>query len=322
MTLVLGLALLGCAQAQPPAFVLERTIALADVHGRIDHLAIDPSHQRLAVAELENHSVDIVDIARGARVHHISALAEPQGVAFSRSGDLLLVSERAGGALRLFDARSFEAGASIALGDDADNVRINPRNGHAVVGYGDGALAVVDLETQSVLSRIALPAHPEGFQIDGATGRAFVNLPDRRTIGMVDLDGGTLLTTWRLPLLMLWNYPLALDPDGLRIAVAFRGPARLMMFSTEGAVIASAPTCGDSDDAYFDAARHRLYVACGAGAIDAFDVRGATPHALGRTSTAPGARTALFVPELDRLFVAARAQGGAPAAILVLRPAP
>jgi hypothetical protein len=37
---------------------------------------------------------------------------------------------------------------------------------------------------------------------------------------------------------------------------------------------------------------------------------------------APGARTALFVPALNRLFVATRAGDGRGAAILVLRPQP
>ena len=317
---LISFAFAACAQAQnaPSPLTLARSIALADVSGRIDHLAIDPDHRRLAVAELENHSVDIVDIASGQVLHRIGNLGEPQGVAFDQSGAHLLVAERSGGSLRLFNAQSFEPEATIQLGADADNVRIDPRNGHAVVGYGDGALAIVDVDARSVLRRVALPAHPESFQIDTRTGRAFVNLPDRRTIGVVDLDAGALVATWRLPLL-LWNYPLAFDPAGSRLAVAFRGPARLVLFSLDGAVLSSQATCADSDDLFFDQRRRRLYVACGSGAVDTFDVS-AAPRALERTPTSPGARTALFVPELDRLFVAARAERGAQASILVLRP--
>jgi hypothetical protein len=43
---------------------------------------------------------------------------------------------------------------------------------------------------------------------------------------------------------------------------------------------------------------------------------------LARVPTASGARTSLFVPELDRLFVAVRAASNEPAAIWVFRPAP
>jgi hypothetical protein len=38
--------------------------------------------------------------------------------------------------------------------------------------------------------------------------------------------------------------------------------------------------------------------------------------------TVSGARTSLFVSELDRLYVAVRAQSNEPAAVWVFRPAP
>jgi hypothetical protein len=43
---------------------------------------------------------------------------------------------------------------------------------------------------------------------------------------------------------------------------------------------------------------------------------------LARVPTVSGARTSLFVPELDRLFLAVRARSDDPAAIWVLRPSP
>ena len=82
-------------------------------------------------------------------------------------------------------------------------------------------------------------------------------------------------------------------------------------------------TCGDADDVFFDNARQRIYVSCGAGSVDVFQ-QGATGYRLlGRVKSSSGARTSLFVPELDRLFVAARAGYfglGSDAAILVFRP--
>ena len=48
-----------------------------------------------------------------------------------------------------------------------------------------------------------------------------------------------------------------------------------------------------------------------------------TYHPLARVATRSGARTSLFVPELDRLFVARRAGLlGSDAALLVFRPNP
>lgn len=324
VSLSTGLLLCGCAQALDgnAPLVLDRTIALPSVAGRIDHMAIDPSGRRLIVAELGNNAVDVVDLATGALVHRIAGLREPQGLAFDRSGHLIVIAERADGAARLFDANTFVEVASIPLGADADNVRIDPRNGHAIVGYGGGALAVLDLDAHAVLSRIPLPAHPEGFQLDPTTGQVFVNLPDAHTIGVVDFDHGVLRASWRTP--SLFNYPMALDPSETRLATVFRLPARLVLFNrADGAVIASVSTCGDSNDLFFDAPRRRIYVACGAGSVDVFDTSGSTPRQVANIRTAPGARTALFSPTLDRLFVAARAQSGrTDAEILVFRPGP
>ena len=98
----------------------------------------------------------------------------------------------------------------------------------------------------------------------------------------------------------------------------------------DGTVLAKLPLCGDADDVFFDARRHRLYAVCGEGVVDVFEdrppeatgggSRPTQPHRIGRVATAVGARTGLFVSELDRLFVAARAGPAGPAAVWVLRP--
>ena len=51
------------ADAQPSSpLQLTQTIVLADVRGRIDHLAVDPDDARLFVAALGNDSVEVVDM--------------------------------------------------------------------------------------------------------------------------------------------------------------------------------------------------------------------------------------------------------------------
>jgi hypothetical protein len=68
--------------------------------------------------------------------------------------------------------------------------------------------------------------------------------------------------------------------------------------------------------------RKRLYVVCGAGIVDVFQQSGAGYADLAAVTTRHKARTGLFVPELDRLIVAAPAEAkGTPASLIVLRPA-
>ena len=79
-------------------------------------------------------------------------------------------------------------------------------------------------------------------------------------------------------------------------------------------------TCGDADDVFHDARRDRLYVTCGDGVVEILQATGGGFERVARVPTVSGARTGLFVPELDRLYVAVRARGGEPAAVWVFRP--
>jgi DNA-binding beta-propeller fold protein YncE len=305
--------------------VLERTIPLTGVSGRIDHMAVDLRRERLFVAELGNGSVDVVDLAEGKPVRRIAGLKEPQGIGYAPQADLLAVASAGDGSVRLFRGEDLQPAGVIALGEDADNVRLDPRTGQLVVGYGSGGLAVLDPVSRSVVSRVALPAHPEGFQIDPNTQRAYVNVPDAGQVAVVDLAAGKQVASWRVPGGLRQNFPMALDAAGTVLATVFRSPARLVLLdTTTGAVTANLAICGDADDVFFDARRRRLYVSCGEGMVDVLQGDAAASyHSLARIPTRPGARTSLFVPELDRLFVAARASlSGTDAAILVFRPTP
>jgi hypothetical protein len=329
---VLVLAALSCllpgsvraADPVPHPLVLERTIPLPGVSGRIDHMAVDLGRGRLFVAELGNGSVEAIDLAAGKPIHRIIGLREPQGVGFVPDADLLAVASAGDGSARLFRGGDMQPAGKVELNDDADNVRFDPRTKHLVVGYGSGGLAVLDPATASVLRTAKLPAHPEGFQIDSEAGRAYINVSDARQVAVVDLATGSTAASWSLPAGGRGNFPMALDGTRTVLAIVTRSPARLIMLDTRtGVVTASLPTCGDADDVFFDAKRHRLYVSCGDGEVDVVQQDGTGYQPLARIPTRSGARTSLFVPELDRLFVAARAGLlGSDAGILVFRPTP
>lgn len=317
-----GIGLLGCGDrstaAGPAPLVLEATLPLAGVQGRIDHLAIDPPHKRLFVAELGNGSIEALDLATGRSLGRVGGLKEPQGVAYLPARNELAVATGGDGLVRFYRADDLTFIGSVAVGGDADNLRLDAR-GRVVVGYGDGALAVIDPATRAVVAKMPLPGHPEGFQLDG--DKAYVNVPDAGTVVSIDLAAGRESAHWR-NIGGRFNFPLALEPGGRRFAVIHRMPGKLaIMDRATGQVQQSLGTCGDSDDAFFDATRHRLYVVCGGGGVDVFDTTGGHYTLRARLPTRSGARTGWFSPDLDRLYVAARERPGAPAAILVFRPA-
>lgn len=300
---------------------LETKVLLGDVHGRIDHMAVDPKRLRLIVAELGNDTVGIVDLARRSVIQRITGLKEPQGVGYEPSSDTLYVANAQDGSVRFFQGETYEAAGGIDLGSDADNVRIDAAAKRVVIGYGDGGLAVLDAVTRKRIENILLKAHPESFQLDPDGGRIFVNLPDAHAVAVVDSASGQSLASW--PTDKGGNFAMAIDRDRKRLLVAFRSPPKLSVLSiADGKEIASVETCGDIDDLFVDRKRNRIYASCGAGFVDVFEVDGAVYRRLNRIPTTQGARTSFFAPELDRLLVAARETSTEPAAIWIFRPLP
>ena len=300
---------------------LETKIPLGAVSGRIDHFAVDPGRQRLFVTELGNNSVGVVDLKRRALLRTIGGLRQPQGVAYVASSDTLYVANAGDGSLHLFDGETLAPAGRIELGEDADNIRVDAQAHQVIVGYGTGALAVIDPQTRKNTRDILLGAHPEGFQL-GAAGRIYVNLPNAAQIAVVDRAAGKQIAAWPVGTAR-GNFPMALEEAGSRVVVVFRQPARLVAFgANDGRIVAELETCEDADDVFVDAQRQRLYVSCGAGWVDVLQRRGAGYERVGRVPTARGARTSLFLPEADRLYVAVPASPGEPAAVWVLRPSP
>ena len=321
---LIGLSTPSAVQAQRAALEIERTIPLKGVSGRIDHMAVDLGRKRLFVAELGNGTVDVIDIVTGTVVRRIAGFKDPQGVGYAPNADALAVANAGDGSVHLFRGAGLQPTGTINLGDDADDVRLDPRSGNFIVGYGSGGLATIDPAKAAVVGRVSLREHPEGFQLDPDTRRAFVNVPNAHQIAVVDMNADRQVGVWQMPDNFQSNFPMALDAAHGTDAVVFRSPPRLVIFDINtGKPTGTFTACGDADDVYFDAKRHRIYVSCGNGSVDVWQQDGSGYRRLSPVKTASGARTSLFVPGLDRLFVAARAGFlglGSDAAILVLRP--
>jgi len=309
--------------AEPAPLVLEAKIPLGAVSGRIDHMAFDADRQRLFVAEFGNDSVGVVDLRQRRVVQRISGLKEPQGVAWHAPTATLYVANAGDGSVRLYQGPDLALAGGIALGDDADNVRVDTWRNRLIVGYGKGALAVIDPQSRRKIGDITLRGHPESFQFNPTGTRIFVNVPDARQIAVVDVAAAREDSGLHMGSAGSSNFPMTVDTELHRVLVVFRNPRQLKVFDTENLdLLATVDTCGDADDVFVDQRRHRVYVSCGEGAIDVFTQSANSYQRIARLSTVPGARTSLYVPATDRLYVAARAASGEPAAIWIFRPEP
>ena len=206
--------------AEPSPLQLEAKIPLGNVKGRIDHMAVDLARQRLFVAELGNDSLGVIDLKARKVAKRISGLKEPQGVGYVAATDTVYVANAADGSVRLFRGEALDPAGVIDLKSDADNIRVDAERKQVLVGYGGGAIAVIDATNNTKIADIPLRGHPESFQLSD-TGQIFVNLPSVRAVGVVDRASGRETATW--PTRNLGgNYPMTLNDAGKHLIVAFR----------------------------------------------------------------------------------------------------
>jgi len=301
---------------------LEAKIPLGNVSGRIDHFAYDPQQHLLFVAELGNNSVGIADLEAGKVAGRLSGLSEPQGLGWHAATRTLYVANAGDGSVRLYQGPDFTPAGAIALGDDADNVRLDSVRDRVVVGYGSGGLSIIDPASRRKIADIPLRRHPESFQFDEQGQRIFANVPNAGEIAVVDVGQGKQMSSLALGGAHA-NFPMAIDPQNHRLLAVTRNPARLLVFGTQdGKPLARLQTCGDSDDLFVDAKRQRIYVTCGEGMVEVFAHKGDAYESIARVPTVSGARTSWFAADRDRLYVAVRAHASEPAAIWIFRPAP
>ncbi len=306
---------LACAQSP---FRAEKTIPLPGGEGRFDHLAVDVRAKRLFVAALGNNTLEVLDIDAGKRLQSITGMHEPQGVGFVPELHRIYVANGKDGKVRIFDAATLKPAGEVEMGEDADNVRYDPARKMLWVGYADGVLGSLNPATGKRAGDIHMDAHPESFQLEKNGTRIFVNVPDAGEIEVADREKKVIAAKWAVKGAGA-NFPMALDDANHRLFAGCRKPAKVLVFDTEtGKTVAEFSCPGDTDDVFYDAARKRLYVIGGEGFVEAFTQKSPDEYqSAGKTATAAGARTGLYVPDMSRLFVAVPHRGNQGAEVRV-----
>ena len=188
------------------------------------------------------------------------------------------------------------------------------------MGFGNGGLGIINSADGKQVGSIKLAAHPEAFELEKNGKRIFVNVPNSRHVAVIDRDQGKVVATWNTDL-AFGNFPMALDEANHRLFIGCRIPSKLVVLNTDsGDIVAKIDISGDADEVFYDGKRHRIYAICGSGKIDIIEQTDPNTYkALTKVNTADGARTGLFVPERDTLFVAVPHHGSQKAEIRAYR---
>ena len=330
--LVLGLLAGFSASAQQP-LALVQTIEMPEVPAGpyADHMALDVEGRRLFTTPQANKAIDVLDLAAGKVLRTIKGFGNPHAILYRRDRNRLFVTD-GDGALRIFDATAYREIKSIKLEVDADGIGYDPKSGYLYVSNGGAEagkeyslISIIDTAREAKIGDVRIEAPGlEAMVVDPATDRLYVNLPEKDAIAVVDLETRAVIAMWPITRSRR-NEAFALDAEHHWLYVGCNdGDVRgsiVVIDTRTGKELQRLPIGSWVDSMFYDAPRHRIYASAGVGEVFTYERQPDGSHrALGPVDTAVMARTALFSPELDRLFVTVPHLGWTTAKVLVFKP--
>lgn len=251
----------------------------------------------------------------------MSGFSEPQGLLYLADTKQVVVANGGSGEVQFLEGTSLQVVHHFSFGADADNLRYDGDGRRIYVAAGYGEIGGIDLSTMSKLPDVKLPSHPEAFTIDKPGDRLLVNVPKANSVFVLGRTKATITARWKLTKAKV-NYTMASDEAHGRLFVGCREPSSVIVLDSKtGREITTFPVGGETDCIFYDGARHRIYVTGAEGILDVAEQVGADHYrSLAKIPTAPLARTCLYVPELDKLFVAVPQHASHDAELRVYRP--
>jgi len=315
--ILLALAGLRAGAQQQPALKLAGTMPLEGFSGDLDHFGVDLKGHRLFLAAEEHKTVEVFDLRTGRRIHSITGIDHPLTMVYLPESDQLMVTDGDVGAVRLVDCKNYRIVSTLTLGHAVDHSAFDARSKYYYVetDNADSAkthvLSIIDTKSFQRVGDIPdLPGNSnEGMIIDRAGNSLYVNLTGTDEVGVVDLKSRRLVMRWPLPDAHM-AHAIALDEKSHRLFTATRNPPKFIVFNLDtGKVVATLPCVGVNSDMWFDIARKRIYVT-GSETASVFEQHDADHYEhMTEVPTAYRAKSSIFVPELNRLYVADSGKG-------------
>ena len=305
------------AQQKAP-LKLMMTTPLPGFSGDFDHLAADLKGNRLFLAAEDHKTVEVFDLRSGKSLHSITGFGQPHAMVYLPDSNKLIVTDGDDfGDVALVSGEDYKILDTIKLPEGVDGAIFNPVNKYYYVESGgktEHQINIIDTKNFKHVGDITLPGnHSEAMKIDRAGKKMYVNLTAVSEVGVVDLQTNKLTTRWPVAGAKVQN-SMALDEANHRLFIVTRMPPKFLVLDTEtGKIVASLPCAPINDDMWFDIARKRFYVT-GSDTTTVIAQRDADHYEqIAEVPTGFRAKTSLYVPELNRLYVAVSGKGKADA---------
>jgi len=295
---------------------LVATTPLPDFTGDFDHFAVDLKGKRLFLTAEDHKTVEVFDLD-GKRIHSITGFGQPHAAVVLADSNIIVTDGDGFGQVALVNGKDYKIMSTIKLPPGVDGAVFNPVNQYYYVESGSDepsakthVINIIDTKAFKLVGAITLPGnHSEAMAIDRAGKKMYINLTGADQVGVVDLETRKLVAQWPVPDAQTAN-ALVLDEPNHRLFIATRKPAKFFVYDTDtGKVVTTLPTAEMHDDMWFDLARKRIYVT-GTETTAVMEQRDADHYShVADVPTGYRAKTSIYVPELNRLYIAVSGKG-------------
>src|SRR5271155_983470 len=295
------------------ALTLVKTIDLPGYSGDFDHFALDSKRGRLLLAAEDHATLEVFDAKTFARLNTIKGFDGPHSILVRDDSPNIIVTDSGTSMSKIFDASTYAIKGKIDTLPGADSIGFDAAANrlYIVPGGKDGGLptatlAVVDPDQGKKVAEIPFDGnHVEAMALEKTGKHLYINVTDKNYVAVVDRKTNKVIQKWTVGVCKQ-NSPIALDESAHRLYIVCRDPGMLAVINTEnGKVSATAPGPLRADDVVFDAVNKRVFIPGGEGYIGVYDVSDPDHVKLvEKVTTTAGAKTALYSPEMGKLFVA------------------
>ena len=311
---------------------LIQTISMPGLHdGDFDHFASSLSDDLLFLTAEENSAVEVFSLSTNKLIHTIPDLKAPHSVVYRADLKKLFVVDGDAAEVKIYQGDSYKLVGNIKLMEDADSSAFDPSTKYMyVVNGGKGAhmaytlISVIDTTADKKLADIKIDSdNVEAMAIEKSGPRMFANVRGNNAVGAIDREKRTVIASWSVAQEGKVNTAMALDESNHRLFVLARDPGTLLVLDSDsGKIVATLPCVGQTDDAVYDPASKRLYVA-GVPFVYVFEQRNANSYKLlGEVPTGFHAITAILVPELRQYYLAVPHHGDTEAKVQIYEVVP
>jgi len=313
--------------------VLQGRTELPGYTGDFDHFAVDLPGNRLFLAAEDHGTLEVFDLRTGKHLKSVSGLQTPHSIFLVPQTHRVLITDGSD-SIKLLDAGSLAQAGTLKLHPGADSIGFDRSSGHLYVVTGgkdvklkESWLEEIDPVSTRKIGEVHLDAaHVEAMAIEQHGPHLYINVADKNYVAVIDKSARRIVAQWPIRKARQ-NAVAQLDESSRRLFIVARDPGMFIVLDADtGAHVASLPAPKRVDAEIFDVANRRVYAPGGEGYIGVYAEVDAGHFAeLAQAPSSVGAKTAILVPELHRLYVAVSPGEGKTGGAIIwfdVRPAP